>query len=146
MEVEESRATGWVVWVFFGGLMLVLLGTVHACVGLAALLRPEALAGSRADVLLPVSMAALARLHLVLGAIAGVSGVGLIRGLRWARVAGVLLALLAAAVDFAFAAVHPAWSVIAIALAGVVIYSIVAHGAELADAYGPSPRDHEPAG
>lgn len=146
MEVEESRATGWVAWVLFGGLVLVLLGTAHVCVGLVALLRPEVLAGSRADVLLPVSMTALARLHLVLGAIGVVCGVGLIRGLRWARAAGVLLACLAAAVDFAFIAVHPAWSVIAIALAGVVVYSVVAHGAELADAYGRPTTNRGPAG
>jgi hypothetical protein len=46
------------------------------------------------------------------------------------------LALLAALVNFAFMAVYPIWSVIAIALAGLITYSVVAHGAEVADAYG----------
>ncbi|MEU4426596.1 hypothetical protein AB0F81_38745 [Actinoplanes sp. NPDC024001] len=136
MRVEQSRATGWVAWVLFGGILLVLLGTVHLCVGLLALLRPEVLAGTRADQLLPVSLTALAWLHLVLGAGAVVTGVGLIRGTGWARVLAVLIGCLTALVNFAFHHAHPVWSVLAVGLSAVVVYSVAAHGGEVADAYG----------
>ncbi|MFC7528659.1 hypothetical protein [Actinoplanes sp. GCM10030250] len=136
MRVEQSRATGWTAWVLFGGLLLVLLGTVHLCIGLLALARPEALAGSRSDALLPVSMTALAWLHLILGVTAVVTGVGLVRGLVWARVIAAVLAVLAALVNFVFAAAHPVWSIIAVPLAGIILFAVTAHGAEIADAYG----------
>jgi hypothetical protein len=136
MRVEQSRATGWVAGVLFGGILLVLLGTVHFCLGLIALLRPETLAGTRADQLLPVSLTALAWVHLVLGAVALVTGVGLVRGLTWARVLAIGIGCLAALVNFAFHHVHPVWSVVAVALATVVVYSVAVHGGELADAYG----------
>jgi hypothetical protein len=136
MRVEQSRATGWVAWVLFAGILLVLLGAVHLCVGLVALLRPEVLAGTRADQLLPVSLTALAWVHVVLGVAALITGVGLVRGLAWARLTAVLLACLAALVNFAFLHVHPVWSVLAVAFATVVVYSIAAHGGEVADAYG----------
>ncbi|WP_328467701.1 hypothetical protein OHA21_49735 [Actinoplanes sp. NBC_00393] len=136
MQVEESRATGWIAWVLFGGIILVLLGTLHFCLGLIALISPEVLAGTRADQLLPVSLTALAWLHLVLGAVAVVTGVGLVRGLTWARVLAIVIGCVAALVNFAFHHVHPVWSVLAIALATVVVYSVAAHGRELADAYG----------
>jgi hypothetical protein len=136
MRVEQSRATGWVAWVIFGGLLLFLLGTVHVYLGLAALFRPGILAGGRADVLLPMSLTGLAWGHLVLGAVLVVAGVGLIRGLTWARVVAVLFTAASALVNFAMAATHPVWSVLAITLAGVVTYAVVAHGGEVADAYG----------
>jgi len=134
--VEYSRATGWVAWVLFGGVLLVLLGAVHIVAGLSALLRPQILADTRADQLLPVSLTTLAWLHLLLGVAHVVTGVGLIRGLRWARAMAILLACVAAVVNFAFTAVYPMWSAIAMALAGVIVYAVAAHGDEVADAYG----------
>jgi hypothetical protein len=136
MEVEESRATGWVAWTLFGGFLLVLLGTLQLCVGLVALLRPEVLAGGRADLLLPLSLTGLAWVHLLLGATAVVTGVGLIRGLVWARVVTILLACISALANFAFFDVHPFWSGIAVALAGLIVYSTAVHGGEVYDAYG----------
>ena len=121
----------------FGGILLVLLGTVHVCIGFIALVRPELVAGDRADLLLPVSLTAIAWVHLVLGLIALVTGVGLIRGLTWARAVAVQFAVVAALVNFAFIQVYPVWSVIAVGLAVLIAWAAAAHGREVADAYGP---------
>lgn len=136
MLVEQSRASGWVAWVLFGGILMVLLGSVHLSVGLIALWRPEVLGGGRADLLLGFSLTALAWVHIVLGVLAAATGVGLVRGVTWARVLAVLLSILAAVVNFLFLSAHPVWSVIAIGLAAVVIFSVIVHGGEVADAYG----------
>jgi uncharacterized membrane protein YccC len=74
--------------------------------------------------------------HVMVGAVATVVGVGLILGRRWARVIAILLACLAALLNFAFADVYPLWSATAIALIFIVIYAVAAHGSEVADAYG----------
>ncbi|GAA3351786.1 hypothetical protein GCM10020358_82820 [Amorphoplanes nipponensis] len=134
--IERSTATAWVGWVLLGAIMLVLLGAVHLGTGLVALVRPEVLAGGRADLLVPLSLDALAGFHLVLGATAVVVGVGLVRGYRWARLSALLLAGAAAMVNFAFIAVHPVWSVTALVMIAVVSYAVSAHGAEVAGAYG----------
>jgi hypothetical protein len=136
--VEHSEATGWVAWVLFGGILLVLLGTLHLCIGLVALFRPEVLAASRTALLLPIGLTTLAWIHILLGIVAGVVGVGLMRGLRWARLTAILLACLSALVSFAFVGVYPVWSGTAITLAAIVIYAVAAHGAEVANAYGDS--------
>jgi hypothetical protein len=136
MRVELSRATGWVAWVLFGGVMLVLLGTIHLYAGSIGLIRPEILAGTRSDLLLPVSFTALGWTHVVLGTVAIVTGVGLIRGLLWARILAVLIVGVSALVNFLFAAAHPIWSAVALTLAGLVLYAVAAHGREVADAYG----------
>ena len=136
--VSYSEATGWTAWVLLGGLLLVLLGTVHVCSGVVALFRPEVLGAGRADILLPVGLTTLAWLHLLVGAAAVVAGVGLIRGLVWARVTAILLGCVAVFVNFAFVGVYPMWSVTALILSVIVIYAVAAHGAEVADAYGGS--------
>jgi hypothetical protein len=136
--VEYSTATAWVGWVLLGGILLVLFGALHVGAGLVALFRPDVLAASRADVLLPVGLTALAWGHVVLGIVAGVVGMALIRGRRWGRVAAILLACLSAIVNFVFVGVYPIWSVTAIALTAIVIYAVAAHGSEVADAYGGS--------
>jgi hypothetical protein len=101
-------------------------------------MRPEVLWASRADLLLPVGLPALAWIHLLLGAVAIVTGVVLLRGRRWARVVAIVLAGLAAFVNFAFVGVYPMWSVTAIVLSATVIYAIALHGSELAAASGDS--------
>ena len=133
--VEASQATGWVAWVLLGGMFLVLLGVLHLGMGLIALFRPEILAGSRSEQLLPGGDDALATIHIVLGTVAVITGVGLVRGLRWARAIAVVLAGLACIVNFVYVSEHPVWGVTARAMAAVVIYAVAAHGGEVADAY-----------
>jgi hypothetical protein len=134
--VEYSTATAWVGWVLLGAIMMVMLGTVHLVTGLVALLRPEMLAGGRADLALPISLDALAWFHLVLGAVAVVTGVGLVRGHGWARLSAVVLAGVAALVNFAFVRVYPVWSITALVMIAVIVYAVAAHGAEVAGASG----------
>ena len=136
--VAHSEATAWAGWVLLGAIMIFMLGVVHVGIGLVALLRPEVLASGRAELLLPVSLTALAWFHIVLGAVAVAAGVGLMRGRGWARVTAILLAGTAALVNFAFLDLYPVWSATAIAMAAVVIYAVAAHGAEVTDAYGDS--------
>jgi NAD(P)H-hydrate repair Nnr-like enzyme with NAD(P)H-hydrate dehydratase domain len=136
--VERSEATAWVGFVLLGAIMLVMLGAVHVGTGLVALARPEVLSEGRADLLLPIGLTGLAWLHIVIGAVAVVVGVGLVRGTVWARVAAILLAGTTAVVNFAFVGVYPVWSATAIAMAAIVIYAVAAHGAEVAGAYGDS--------
>jgi len=136
--VQHSEATSWVAWVLLGGIFLVLVGVLHLGVGLVALAHPEALAGTRADLLLPVGLSALAWTHVLAGFVLLVVGVGLVRGLPWARVGAIVLGTVAALVNFAFLNIYPVWSVAALALIIVVIYAVAAHGAEVADAYGDS--------
>jgi hypothetical protein len=136
--VEHSEATGWVAWVLLGSIILVLLGAVHLCIGLVALARPEVLAQGRADLLLPVGLTGVAWFHIVVGVGALAAGVGLVRGRRWGRIGAILLAGLAALVNFTFLGVYPVLSATAIGMAIIIIYAVAAHGAEVADAYGDS--------
>lgn len=132
---RNEEATGWIAWILFGGLMMVLLGGAHLTIGSLALIRPEALEGSRSDLLLGVGLDALGWIHVALGAALMIVGGGLLLGQVWARVLAIVLACAAIVVNFAYAAAYPVWAVVAIAFSAVVLYATVAHGGELTRAY-----------
>jgi|SRR4051812_43303660 hypothetical protein len=132
---RSDEPTGWIAWILFGGLMLLLLGGAHLTIGSLALVRPEVLEGSRSDLLLNISLTTLGWIHLVLGVVLMLVGAGLMLGQVWARMLAIVLAVVAFVINFAYVSVYPIWSVVAICLCAIVLYATVAHGAELTRAY-----------
>jgi hypothetical protein len=123
--------TGWVGWVVFAGLMMIMLGFFQAIEGLVAifddgyyLVRPDGL-------VVNVDYTTWGWLHLIVGVLAVAAGVGLIAGNIVARVVAVVLALLSAVLNLVFIAAYPVWSTIVIAVDVIVIYAIIVHGREL---------------
>src|SRR3954452_4337300 len=123
--------SGWASWVIFGGVMLILLGIFHVIQGLVALVHDDFYLVTKNGLLLNFDFTSWGWIHLVLGVLIGLVGVGLLKGNTAARVAGVVLAVLSAVVNLLFIAAYPVLSVIIIALDVIVIYSIVVHGREL---------------
>ncbi|MET8631839.1 DUF7144 family membrane protein [Streptomyces sp. NPDC004096] len=64
-------------------------------------------------------------IHLVVGALVVITGWGVLQGMEWARAAGVGLAALYMILYFMFLPYAPIWSIIAIAIGGFVIWSLV---------------------
>jgi preprotein translocase subunit SecF len=58
------------------------------------------------------------------------TGMGVLAGQVWARALAVVLAGIAALVNFLFIPVYPLWSIIAMVIDIVVIYALMAHGYE----------------
>ncbi len=118
-------------WIVFGGVMLILLGFIHAIQGLVALLDDGYYRVRPSGLVVHVSYTTWGWVHVILGIIVALTGIGLLAGNLAARVLGVALAALSALVNLAFVAAYPLWSVIVITIDVVVIYAIIVHGAEL---------------
>ncbi|MFC7343878.1 DUF7144 family membrane protein [Saccharopolyspora griseoalba] len=104
--------------------MLVLVGAFNVISGLTSLFRPDyyvVVAGE----LLVFDFTAWGWIWLALGAVQVVAGAGCLGGQRWARVAGIGLAGLAAIGHLAFLAAFPLWGLISIALCVLVMYALV---------------------
>lgn len=123
--------TGWVGWVLFASVMLVLLGTFHAIQGLVALFRDEVYVVGSRGLVVNVDYTAWGWVHLIGGVLAIVVGLCLMRGQLWARILAVVVALLSAVVNVAFLPAYPIWSVMMIALDVLVIWAVTVHGSEL---------------
>jgi hypothetical protein len=129
-ETTEEETTGWVGFLVFGGLMLMLAGAFHATAGLVALFRDGYYLVPSQDLLVTVDYSAWGWAHLLVGAAGVVIGYGVVSGRPWARGSGVVIAGLSAIVSLAFLAAHPAWSLTIITLDVLIIYALVVHGRE----------------
>ena len=128
-----EEPTGWAGWVVFGGVMLIVMGIFQFVEGLVALfddgfyvVRPEGL-------VVEVDYNTWGWIHLAIGAVGVLTGIGLLAGNMVARVVGVVIAGLSAIVNLAFISAYPVWSAIVIVIDVIVIFAIVVHGRELKD-------------
>ena len=72
--------------------------------------------------------------HLVIGLVAVCTGIGVMLGQMWARVLGIIIAVISALANIAFLSAYPIWSTIIIAMDVLVIYALTVHGSEIKDA------------
>jgi hypothetical protein len=133
--VDANRGSGalartaWVGWIYFAGAIMVLVGSFSAIEGLVALFNDEFYTVTT-DGLLVFDLTGWGWVHLIIGALAVVVGVGLFTGAMWARVGGVVLAIVNSVAQLAFVSAYPWWSMVVIALNLVVIWAIIVHGDE----------------
>jgi len=127
----RREPTGWVGMVVFAGVMLLMLGGFQVIEGVIALFRDDFYLTTANGLVVPVDFAAYGWTHLILGLIAIGTGLGILAGQTWARVVGIVIAVLSALVNLAFLPAYPIWSTIVIALDVIVIYALCAHGREV---------------
>ena len=125
-----TERTGWVGWVMFAGVMMILLGVIEAIEGLVAILNDEYYLVTRNDLVISVDYTTWGWVHLLLGIVVAGAGLGAMLGQMWARVVGVLVAMLSAIANIAFLAALPVWSAIIITIDILVIYALTVHGKE----------------
>ena len=128
---RAPEPTGWVGWVVFAAAMMIMLGIFHAIEGLVALFKDEYFLVGANGLTVDVDYTAWGWAHLIGGVVVALAGMALFTGRTWARVVGVVVAMLSAVINIAFLAAYPVWSTIMIAIDVIVIYALTAHGAEM---------------
>ncbi|HSX53632.1 MAG TPA: hypothetical protein VLF90_04735 [Patescibacteria group bacterium] len=126
---ELSKGVG---WIFFAGIMMIMSGFFQVLAGLTSLLRPTWYAVTSSN-LLVFNYPAWGWIDLAIGFLVLMAGFSVLHGSTWARIVGVVLAVLSAIGALAFISAYPIWSVIVITIDVVVIHALVVHGAELKD-------------
>jgi hypothetical protein len=125
-----ATPSGWVGWIWFAAVMLIVLGTFNVLSGLVALFRRGYYVVGDNGVLV-FSLIGWGWVHLVIGVLAIAAGIVLFKGAMWARVAAIVLVAINALTQLAFLAAYPVWATLIIALDVLVIWAIVVHGGEL---------------
>jgi hypothetical protein len=128
---EPSRATGWVGLIVFAGVMLALLGTFHVIEGIVALVRDNYYVVTNGGLVFSFDYTAWGWIHIILGAIAVLTGIGLLMGQGWARWVGIAIAGLSAVGNMAFLPAFPVWSALLVAIDVLIIYALAVHGREM---------------
>ena len=128
-----GERTGWTGWITFAGVMMIIGGALNLFYGIIAAVNDTWVVWTnRADVVLDVSQ--WGWVHIILGAIVLLSGVGVFSGNILARTVGVIVASVSLVVNFFFIPVYPIWSLIVITIDVLVIWALTAHGREMREA------------
>lgn len=125
-----GHVTGWVGWVFFAGIVMFTAGLFNAIEGLVALFNRGYYAALGSHLVVHVDYAVWGWTLLLFGLVMIFAGFGVMAGQTWARVVGVIVAVINAVVNLAFVGAYPVWTVLTIALDVIVIYALVVHGRE----------------
>ena len=131
-ETSESNYSSWAVgWAGFAGVMLIMIGVFDVIQGLVALFNDEFYVVTQ-EWVFEFDITAWGWIQLILGVILIASGIGIFSGNVAARTVGVIMAGLAAIVNFAWLPYYPVWSIIVIAICIAIIWALTAHGRDIA--------------
>jgi len=133
--VRPTRATGWVGWIFFSGILMIMLGMFQALMGVVALFQDDFYLVGRSGLVLSLDYSTWGWVHLTIGIVAVLAGFGVLMGQMWARVFGIVLALGSAVTNVVFIAAYPIWSTIVIVIDILIIYALSVHGREVKNTY-----------
>jgi hypothetical protein len=128
---EAGRArTGWVGWIYFASVLMILAGTLNAIHGIIAVVNDEWVVWTnRGDLYLDLTD--WGWIHFGVGIALVLAGFGVLTGNVLARAVAVLLACLSVIANFLYIPAFPVWALTVIAIDVFVIYALTAHGGEL---------------
>jgi hypothetical protein len=127
-ESESPMVSGWAIGgATFAGVMMILVGIFQAIAGLTAIFEDEFFVLS-ANYLFDFDVTAWGWIHLILGIVVALAGYFLFVGRAWAAAVAIVLAMLSAIANFFFIPYYPFWSLLMIALAVWVIWSVTRPG------------------
>jgi hypothetical protein len=119
-----AEASGWAVGgLVFAGVVMIMVGTFEVIAGLAAIFDDDFYVVTQ-NYVFDLDTTAWGWIHLLLGTVVGLAGVSLFSGATWARAVAIILAVLSAVANFFFIPYYPFWSLLMIALAVWVIWSL----------------------
>jgi hypothetical protein len=110
----------------FAGVIMIVGGAFQALEGLAGIVRDEWL------VVLPnyvyaFDLTVWGVIHLLVGLALVVIGASLLRGQTWARVAGMIVAVISAIINFVWLPYSPWWALTVIAIDCLIIWALAAY-------------------
>ena len=131
-EMETDNYSSWAVgWAGFAGIMLIIVGVMDFIQGLVAIVNDEFYVIDD-DWVVKFDVTTWGWIHLILGVVLVLAGLGIFTGNVAARTVGVIVAGLAVIANFAWLPYYPVWSIILIAVSVAVIWALTAHGRDIA--------------
>lgn len=127
--VKEREVTGWVGWVYFASVMMMVVGGLQALSGFVALFKDDFYVVAPQS-LLVFNYTAWGWTHIVLGLLVFFAGLAVASGKMWGRVIGIIMTIVNALTNLAFMPAYPLWGIIALVIDGLVLYALTVHGAE----------------
>ena len=132
-EAPYEGRTGWTGWITFAGVIMIIGGSLNLFYGIVAAVNDEWVVWTnQGDLYLDISQ--WGWVHIILGAVVLLSGIGVFSGNILARTVGVIVASVSLVANFFFLPAYPLWAITVIVLDVLVIWALTAHGSEMREA------------
>ncbi len=121
--MNQPVATPGAGFAIFAGVMMVIMGLFEAFQGLAAIINDSFfLVGPNYTYNIDVSD--WGWVHLILGVVVMFAGMAVFSGKTWARVIGIILAILSAVANFLWIPYYPFWSILIIGIDLAIVWGL----------------------
>lgn len=130
MSVQTNDSSGWVGWVYFAGVLLLVRAFFQGLFGLVALSKDDFYLVTNNN-LVAFDYSSWGWMHLVLAVVLLTAGFSVFSGGFWGRAIGVLAASLSMFANLVFMPAYPLWSIIALIIDMFIIYALIVHGSEV---------------
>lgn len=126
--VKVSKSTSSVSgWMSFASTIMLLYATVLVIAGFLGIFNGE-LSFRSGEELLIFNSVAWGWIHLIMGIVFAVTGIGLIRRMDWALMSAVLLVFVAILLHMLILVVYPGWAAIFLIFDALLLYSLMVSG------------------
>ena len=128
----NERSKQWAAgWTGFAGFTMIMLGCWWLIAGFAALFGDGELFVARGDWTFKMNAPTWGVIHMLLGVAMVGAGVGVFQGATWARAVGIIVAVIAGVLAFAWMPWFPVWAMMLIAVSVVVIWALTVYGHDM---------------
>jgi hypothetical protein len=132
-DYTTSTRSGWTGWITFAAIMMMISGGLNALYGLIGIVNDEWVVWTNRGSLY-LDITEWGWIHLIVGAVVLLSGIGLLSGNMLARIVGIIAVAVSLMANFFFIPAYPLWALIVITIDVLVIWALTAHGKEVRDA------------
>jgi hypothetical protein len=129
---STKQPTGWVGWIFFAGLILIMVGAFNIIDGLVALFKHTVYVQPSGN-LVAFNYTGWGWILLIIGIAQVLVGLALMRGSTFARIIAVVLVALNAIAQIGFITAYPLWSLLVIGVDILILWALIVHGDETAE-------------
>ena len=126
---SSPRATGWVGWIAFAAVMMLIAGFFNVIDGLAAIFSDQVFVAGDAGIVV-LDLTAWGWWNTIVGAVLIAAGFALFRGALWARLTAIVAVVVNVITQALFLPAYPVWSLLIILVDVFVLWALMVHGEE----------------
>lgn len=128
----QNDVTGWVGWIYFASMMMLIVGGLDILAGIVGLFHKEFyVATQNGGWVVFNNYTAWGWINIIYGVILLLGALSVTSGKMWARIFASLLVVGNAIANLAFLPAYPLWSILGLIVNGLVLYALTVHGGEL---------------
>ena len=125
----NSQPSGWVGWVYFAGILMLVRAFFQGFLGIVALTQSSFYVVG-ADKLAVFNFTAWGWIHLIASIVLLTAAFSVFAGGAWGRIVGSLMVALSLVANLIFLPTYPVWSIIAIIIDVLILYALIVRGDE----------------